>query len=49
LQKARKDAEVNLEMKNNAAFQDGNMLGEDIAETQMVRQKGRQAGTHAGA
>lgn len=48
LEQERKDAEVNLAMKNNAAFQDENMLGDDINETQMVMREGRMAGTLAG-
>lgn len=48
LEQERKDAEVNLAMKNNAAFQDEHMLGDDIRETQMVMKAGRIAGTLAG-
>lgn len=45
----RKKAEVNLAMKNNAAFQDEHMLEDDIRETQMVKQQGRMVGAQAGA
>jgi hypothetical protein len=48
IEKQRKSEEVNLAMKNNAAFQDVHMLDDDIKETQLVLRRGRKAGTHAG-
>ena len=49
IKRERKEAEVNLSMKNNAAFQDENLLGDDIKMTQVILEKGRRAGAHAGS